>query len=189
MQPPYRGNTGQNLACCFLSLCHGEMNLCRRKYCGQHSGRLDSIPLCTGTGQAKPPLLVWLFFVHSTRNSLAQLSPIGSLPSLSDCSGQLWERLSAGGEECHSCHHYSWTQNHLQLPCSWWAHESLPTKRWQGGCGRRGFSRKAGGTFLSLPKYKKNQPQSRLKTFTYCHTDQSFPIPHRSKASAWKNVN
>lgn len=168
------------------------MSQCRRKCWGQHSAGLDSTPLCKGTGPADPALLGWLFFfAHDTRISLAQLSAIGSLLPLSDCSGQLRSISQLVVEQHCSCHHHSWNRNHQQLPCSGWAHDSLPTKSRQGRVWqvRRICRRKAGGTSLSLPKYMKNQPQSRLKAFTHCHTDQSFPIPHRSKASALKNVN
>lgn len=129
--------------------------------------------------------------MHRTRKSLSQFSAIGCLLSLSDYSGQLQKLSQLVGEQCCSCHHHSWNRNQQQLQCSWGAHESLPTKRRQGRVWqvRMMCRRRAGGIFLSLPKYMKNQPRSRLKTFTHCHIHQSFPIPHRSKASALKNVN
>lgn len=165
MQPPYREHKGQNQACCFPSLCHGEMSQCRRKYCGQHSGGLDSTPLCTGTGQANLALRVWLFLRTVQENPWHSSQPkdlsfywVIALASYGSVSQLVVE------QRC-SCRHHSWNRDHLQLPCSWWAHESLLTKRRQGRVWqvRMNCRKKAGGTFLSLPKYMKNQPQSRFR--------------------------
>lgn len=70
-----------------------EEILCR----AQWGTGLSSAPPCTGTVRANLAFLVWLVFVYSTRKSVAQPSAKRSLLSLSDCSGQLWDRLSAGG--------------------------------------------------------------------------------------------